>query len=182
MIQIGMRNSEIVSGRLGLLAGCALVLSGCAVSVPLTINSATDESAARPAQIAIAMPDDSDETLKARFASALASAFDGQGITAGQDGALIADYSVSIASAEMGLRGADPSSDPGSDGWIATPREPRRFDECDAMMMRGTLLLLDRADSSIAYRGQGTAIECEFDDAAVRDMADQLVADFIAQQ
>lgn len=185
MIQSDRPNFRTVLRARGLLAGCAQLLSACAVSTPLTITSVGDESAQRPAQIAIAMPDD-DLSLKARFAGALAQAFDRQGISVADEGVLVADYAVSIGSAEMGLRGGAPGTgnetSEDDDGWIAISREPRRFDQCEAQMMRGTLLLLDRTDGSLAYRGQGMAIECDFDDADWRALADQLVADFISQR
>ncbi len=164
-------------GTRGLLVGCALALSACAVAVPLTITSTDYGAAARPGQIAIAAPDSGDQTLKARFAAALIDAFARQGLQSADTAPLLADYAVSVGSAEMGVRG--PSAEP--DDWITPPRKPRRFDKCKPKVLRGTLLLLNKTDGSVAYRGQGTATDCEFDDASLRVLADRLVADFLDQ-
>lgn len=159
-----------------MIAGSALLLTSCAVSTPIEVHSTGAAIAAQPMQIAIALPQQGDDALKSRFAAALIQSFADRGLSVVDDGNLVADYAVSIRSAEMGVQISEDSD------WLVLPRNPRRFDKCEAMMLRGTLLLLDRPTGSVAYRGQGSAIECEFDDAAIGALADRLVADFIARQ
>ncbi|WP_337661290.1 hypothetical protein [Erythrobacter sp. Alg231-14] len=189
MINTDREDVRMRWGARGLLAGGAVLVSACAVSLPLTITSAGDETSSRPNQMTIAAPDDDGQTAKARFASALVDAFARRGVTNVESGALIADYALSVGPAEMGVRIAPPDAASENDAeegdatenWVVVPRQPRRFDQCDAMVLRGTLLVLNPADGTTAYRGQGMATECEFDGSAMQALADALVADFFAQ-
>lgn len=135
------------------------------------------------AAIAIALPEGDAPQLKTRFADALIAAMSGSGVARSENGGLIADYSVSIRSAELGVQASSGQS--GSDGvnapdWISQPRPPKRFDQCEAQVLRGSLLLLDRATGAAAYRGTGTITDCEFGEEALRALADGLVADYLS--
>ena len=160
----------------------AIGLAACSVSSPLTVQSTATETAAPRTQIALSLPDDETGTMRQRFANALIEAFATRGVTIDDGARLVADIAVSEGSAEMGVQHSPVTAQPeGADpDWIDPPREPRRFDRCEALEMRGTLMLVDRATGTIAYRGTGAATECDFGDAALRAMAEGLVADFFA--
>ncbi len=171
---------------------CAFLLSACAVSSPLAVQSTRADIAAQNMQIAIALPDDGEQTLKARFAAALMGSVSSSRLAISPDGQLVADYAISTGSAELGVLSSQgvqssqggQSSENGQDEpvWIAPPREPKRFDECEAMVLRGSLLLIDRNTGIAVYRGTGTMTDCDFDDDDLREMADGLIADYAARQ
>ncbi len=167
-----------------MFAGSATLLASCAVSTPIEVHSITATAVDQPAQIAIALSEGGDEALKTRFAAALIGSFADRGISVAEDGILVADYALSISPAEIGVQNAEARDNPSTKQaeWIALPRSPRRFDKCEALSLRGTLFLLDRTTGTAAYRGRGHATDCEFDDAAIRELADRLVADFIVKQ
>ena len=120
--------------------------------------------------------------MRGQFASALSAAFAQRGISLQDTATLVADYSVSQRSAELGIQHARDAQDasPGEAQWIDPPREPRRFDRCEAQELRGTLILVDRNSGEAVYRGTGAATECGFGEAAIRSLADGLVADYLA--
>jgi hypothetical protein len=165
---------------------CAFLLSACAVSSPLAVQSTRADIAAQNMQIAIALPDDGEQTLKARFAAALMGSVSSSRLAISPDGQLVADYAISTGSAEVGVLSSQggQSSENGQDEpvWIAPPRAPKRFDECEAMVLRGSLLLIDRNTGIAVYRGTGTMTDCDFDDDDLREMADGLIADYAASQ
>lgn len=160
----------------------ATALGACSVSEPLEVRSATNASDPQRSAITFAIAEEEAGTLRGRFALALIDAFAARGVAAQSEARLVADYSVSEGSAEIGIRRR---SDPDSvleegEGWIDPPRNSRRFDRCKARELRGTLVLVDRQTGALVYRGTGTATECEFDDAALRALADGLVAESLA--
>ena len=171
---------------------CVFLLSACAVSSPLAVQSTRADVTAQNMQIVIALPDDGDQTIKARFAAALIGSLSSRGMATSPDGQLVADYAVSTGSAEVGVlssRGgqSSQSGEPSENGqdepvWIAPPRPAKRFDECEAMVLRGSLLLIDRNTGIAVYRGTGTMTDCDFGDEDLRAMADGLIADYAARQ
>ncbi len=164
-----------------IVGGC-LVLTACSVSAPLAVRSTTGLAPAQPAQIALSLPDEGGETLKGQFADALQQSLSGRGIAA-PEAALIADYAISMGPAEIGVQQPQDEAEPleRDPDWIAPPRPARRFDECKAQELRGTLLVLDRSSGAVTYRGQGTVVECEFGDAEIAELADGLVADYLSK-
>ncbi|MFU7527011.1 hypothetical protein [Qipengyuania sp. ASV99] len=167
-----------------MLSGFGLILCACSVSSPLAVRSIASDGLAPEAQIAITLPDDGSAPLTHQFAKALIAALETSGMEISPDGRLIADYAVSVSPAQIGLREAGgttevPTNQP---EWIAEPRPRKRFDECDAQQLRGTLLLIDRSTGQTLYRGQGAATECEFGEDKIRELAVKLVADLAARR
>jgi len=167
---------------LGLLAAG---LSACSVSSPLTIAS-SGAALAETRAIAIEEADEAD-TTRSQFADALASAFAQRAIAADPEARTLADFSLAMRDAEQGVlrgngsEGANEGEDAEQD-WIAAPRKARRFDECEAKQLRGTLVLLDRVTGTVVYRGSGEATECQFGEAQIADLAERLVADALRTQ
>lgn len=164
------------------LAGVSLSLAACAVSAPVAVRSTTGETAITARAVDLALPSESDPAANRQFASALQSAFAAHSVSVDPAGALIADFAVSMGPADIGVQQPqDPAKRLESEGlWISPPRQSRRFDECEAQELRATLLMLDRATGNVAYRGQGTVVECAFDTSHFSDLAEGLVQDFVA--
>lgn len=158
---------------LGLLAAG---LSACSVSSPLTIASS---GAALAETRAIAIEEaDRAYTTRSQFADALSAAFAQRAIAADPEARTLADFSLAMRDAEQGvLRGNGSEGEDAEQDWIAAPRKARRFDECEAKQLRGTLVLLDRATGKVIYRGSGEATECQFGEAQIAALAERLVAD-----
>lgn len=183
MTRTAWRNVRSLSAQRLALAAALLCVSACAVSAPVTVRSTLGDNARAPSSVALALPDEAGGTMKHQFGAALQSAFGEQGVAISQDAGLIADYAISMGPADIGVqRPQDPQKRLESDPeWIAPPRRARRFDECEAQEMRGTLLILNRAQNAVAYRGQGTVVECGFEDQHFRELAAGLVADYRAK-
>lgn len=164
------------------IAGLALALSACAVSTPLTIDSTAERSGTRGSVIALVMPEPSEPTFRREFASALANALAAQNIAVSDDGDLLADFAIASGSAAIGaqLTPNRENSDTAETQWISAPRARKRFDECEAQILRGTLVLINRADGAMVYRGKAAMTECEFGQSDVDALAGALVADFIS--
>jgi hypothetical protein len=152
-------------------------LAGCAVSSPFAIQS-TGAGPQRETSITLASAAEADST-RGHFARALEQAFAARSVRVAEGAPLLADFSATVSLAQSGvLRGkgdtVEASAEP---DWIAAPRRPRRFDKCDAQRLRATLVVYDRANGAITYRGSGEGTDCAFDDGAIADLADRLVAD-----
>lgn len=168
--------SGVVSG-VALTLGCALTLAACVVSSPLEIRS-SGAGLQRGAPVSLVRPDDADG-LSARFASAVERALVDRSVTLAQDARFIADISVAKRPASAGLirgEGSEPEQGQEPD-WLVRPREKERFDKCEAQRLRATLVIYDRSNGSVAYRGSGQAIECAFGDSDLAEFARSLVAD-----
>lgn len=164
------------------VAAAALVLTACAVSTPLTIDSTIERTGMRDATIALAMPDPAEPSIRRDFALALATALANQNVPVSDAGDLLADFAIANGSAAVGVQ-LTPDRDAGDTAetrWISAPRTRERFDECDARVLRGTLVLINRADGAMAYRGKAAMTECEFGTADVDALAQALVADFVS--
>lgn len=166
-----------------MLSSLGIAQCACSVSSPLVVRSNVSDGLSPNAQIAIARVEGGGAPLARQFVDALTAALEARSIEISPEGGLIADYAVAAGPAEIGLREtgralAVPTSAP---EWIAAPRPRKRFDECDAQQLRGTLLLIDRSTGQTLYRGQGAATECEFGEDHIRELAEKLVADFLAR-
>ena len=172
-------------GRAGLILALAASLTACAVSSPLSVTStgAGFESNRRVALTAAEDP----ASLQARFTASVSQALSDQGLALDADAPLTADISVSQNTASSGIvRGegskAEDTQNAGEpeQDWLTAPREKRRFDKCEAQRLRATLVIYNRADGSLAYRGSGEATECGFGEADLAAFAQALVADALA--
>jgi len=175
-------------GKRLVLASCCLALGACSVAGPLAVRSTVGDVAAssvpgNAAQISVALDQVEGDTLNAQFGRSLHGAMSNHGIAMATDGELIADFALSKGSAAIGVQEPQDQSErlENPPVWISPPRQTRRFDQCEAQELRGTLLLIDRASGAVAYRGKGTLVDCDFDDAAIGALANGLVADFIAK-
>jgi len=159
-------------GKRLVLASCCLALGACSVAGPLAVRSTVGDVAAssvpgNAAQISVALDQVEGDTLNAQFGRSLHGAMSNHGIAMATDGELIADFALSKGSAAIGVQEPQDQSE--------------RLENPPVWILRGTLLLIDRASGAVAYRGKGTLVDCDFDDAAIGALANGLVADFIAK-
>ena len=162
-----------------LLGSVLLALGGCAVASPFALQSS---GSGVPTRAVVAMPIDAQEgSDRARLAAALQRAFADRSVTVASDGSLLADYAVSLTSAEAGLTTSIASTDESAIAWQASPRKSRLFDGCEPQRLRATLVLLDRASGDLVYRGEGEATDCSFSSSALDAVAEALVADALAR-
>lgn len=164
-------------------AACApvllLVLAGCAVASPFTLQSS---GSGVPARTAIALPVDATPgSDQARLGAALQRAFAGHSVKLASDARYLADFAVSLSDAEAGLTTSVEATSEKAIDWQARPRNRHVFDGCDAQRMRVTLVLLDRQSGAQVYRGEGEAIACDFAEAAMDEVAEKLVADALGR-
>lgn len=163
-------------------AATALALGACTVSTPLTIESSGNRAGMRDVSVALAIPDTQEAAIRRDFATALSNALGDQNVTLSDSGELLADFAIANGSASVGVQlKPDPQAgEADQTRWISTPRRPKRFDECDAQVLRGTLVLIGRADGGIVYRGKAAMTECEFSKADIDILAQALVEDFVS--
>lgn len=150
-------------------------LAGCAVYQPASIQSPTT---AALVVSSVEMPEvEQDGSLRSQWSSALEQSLRAQSINV-QDGApYIADFALAVREADTGI--AETTSKADQINWQSAPREGRFLDECSAKKLRGTLVLFDRTNGAITYRGESESDDCKFDRAALDAMASQLVADLV---
>ncbi len=168
-------------GWTALTAALLVPMAGCAVSQPLEITS-TGSGMARGASVTITAEDDA-ASERGRFAKALQDALAARSSTQADDAPLIADFSIARTAAAGGVINGKGEAGQGKQApdWIAAPRPDRRFDKCNAQRLRATLVLYDRANGAIVYRGSGMATECGFTDADIAALAHGLVDDAVAR-
>ena len=168
--------------------GLTLAWSACAVSSPIALTSTGEGLPTRApvtlapvtlASVTLAPADSPTNSLNARFASAVEQAMADSAIAIAADARFIADLSVGQMPASAGIVQGEGAGNGGNEetDWLVRPREKRRFDKCDAQVLRATLVIYDRTTGSVAYRGSGQATECDFADADLAQMARALVAD-----
>lgn len=163
------------AARRAVVCASLMALGGCSVAAPFTVESS---GIGLPQRVAVALPPmPAEGSDQARLAQALQRAFADSSVPVSPDGALVADYAVSVSAAEGGQTASVSATDAASVQWQARPRSARPFDRCQAQRMRATLLLLDRVSGELVYRGEGQAVECTFPDAAFASAAKALVAD-----
>lgn len=163
----------------GLLGSVFLAFGGCAVASPFALQS-TGSGVSSRAVVAMHV-DAKAGSDRARLAAALQKAFADRSVAVASDGPLLADYAVSVTSAEAGLTTSITATDESAIEWQASPRKSRLFDVCEPQRLRATLVLLDRASGALIYRGEGEATDCSFSEAALDDVAKVLVADALAR-
>lgn len=158
------------------------LLGACAVSSPLQIQS-TNSGALAARTISLEIAEGDAGTARGGYAAALRSAFARHDISLDPGAPVVAEFAFSISDASDGIVAGKPEISDGETehDWMATPREQRRFDRCDAQRMRGTLVLFDKDKSAMVYRGRASQIECDFGEADIAALADRLVADALGR-
>lgn len=121
-------------------------------------------------------PFESDGSLRGNFGAALAEALAARSITTAQGAPIIAEFAIAVREAEAGI--ADPAgSTNDSIDWESRPRPRDWFDTCNATRLRATLLLLDRTEGTIRYRGVAETDDCNYDEVHLAELAEALVSD-----
>ena len=169
-----LKKRQFSSLRALVCAASAAALSACTVSIPVEV---TATQGALPASSVIELASyPTDESLRSQFGSALEAAFASHNVRLSSDGAVIAEFAVAERSATSGT--ADPAASTEENiVWSSEPRESHWWDQCEARRLRGTLVLLNRADGSLLYRGTAEAIDCDFGVDHLNAMAQALVQD-----
>ena len=156
----------------------ASLLSACAVSTPVSIASTSGQL---PPQAAVQVaPVEEDNSLRATFATALKNALASQiaslGSASNSTAPVIAEFAIAMRDAKTGV--ADPAeSDAAAIAWESRPRNHHIFDNCSAQRLRATLVLLNREDGQMLYRGVGEADACNYSNAQMAELARALVTD-----
>jgi hypothetical protein len=154
--------------------GLAVFLSGCTVSTPASIVS-TQGRFPDHAEVQLA-PYEADGSLRANFGRALSDALSADSVIMTATAPLIAEFAVSARAAETGI--ADPARSTGDNiAWESSPRARGRFENCHAIRLRSTLILLDRAEGTILYRGVAEKDGCSYSEADLNELAYALVRD-----
>jgi|GEM_PF-1832599 len=172
---IFLKNQDFTSAPRVILAGAlATVLGACSVVTPATITSTTGNLP--QGQSVRLAPFSEDGSLRAAFGQRLAEAMAAQSIQLEDGAPVIAEFAIGARDASSGL--ADPDATAGNTiAWESQPRDQARFDECEARRLRATLILLDRAEGNILYRGVGESDMCALGDQELVDLANILIAD-----
>ncbi|MEP0188903.1 MAG: hypothetical protein ABJP70_05525 [Erythrobacter sp.] len=146
------------------------------MSTPVQIRSTGDGSTAR-AGVTISLPEEDTLSDRGRLATALEQAFANRSVANQPQAELIADYALSTNAAGSGIATNSEETPSQEPNWIILPRDKKRFDRCGAKRMLATLILFNRTSGAMVYRGQTAKIECDFEDADIAEMADNLVED-----
>lgn len=167
--------------RTSLAGTLAAITAACSVSAPLSLDS-TGTIRGTGESIYITVSEDDATPNRAAFGGALVKAFLDRSVAVSENGNLVVDYGVSLSDAKSGVIGGEvQAGKPAAEqAWLATSRDSRNFDKCDAQRLRGTLVLIDRQTNTTLYRGSATQIECEFSDRDMEAMASALVEDALS--
>ncbi len=121
-------------------------------------------------------PFEADGSLRAEFAGALADALSADSVIMTATAPIIVEFAISARDADAGI--ADPASSAADNiAWESRPRPRSRFDDCRAIRLRATLLLLDRAEGTIRYRGVAEKDVCDYTEPDLAELAAALVSD-----
>ncbi len=155
-------------------ATLGFALTACSVVTPASITSTTGQlPQGQPLQLA---PFPQDESLRGKFGQVLAEHMAAQSIILADDAPLIAEFAIGARGASAGL--ADPSTSTQDDVvWESPPRGRGKFDNCDARRLRATLILLNRAEGTVRYRGTAESNICDYGDQELADLAAVLIND-----
>lgn len=108
------------------------------------------------------------------YKQALERSFLGKGYSIAKDSTYVADFAISARSSDSAIavvKDTDPDV-----AYVSAARERRFLQECDGERLRATLIVFDRSDGSLAFRGMRETDLCEVTEAAISAMADELVA------
>lgn len=152
----------------------AAPLAACVVTTPVDITSTSGRL--QPGNTIFLAPFEADGSQREVLGNALRSAFANSGLNEASDGTLVAEFAIAERSASLGEADPDASSEE-EIVWTSANRRGRLLDACDARNLRATLVLLNRADGTLAYRGVAESVDCEFGASQIGEMADALVAD-----
>lgn len=164
--------------RLPFIAAFAAGLAGCAVTEPLSLESIA-KGVPRSVTVALIVESGDAGTQRGVFGLALAKSFADNAFAINPSALLVADYAIAVSGADAGMANSELQAN--EVDWLSEPRKERRFDECEAKRLRGSLALFNRETGAQVYRGSASQIGCDFSDQDVSEMAQALVRDALAE-
>ncbi len=111
---------------------------------------------------------------RAHFSSELKAALTKNRVVLAEDGALIAEYTLSAQPSDLAL--SEPAITTGtgnSNGQLS--RKPRWWDKCKVEKIRGSLALFDRASGALSAKSEAEYFACAGDLTGLSGLADMLV-------
>ena len=156
------------------LVAPALMLAGCAVNTPPVVR--TSAGALSEAVDVALLPSEGESGLRVDFRRSIERAIAAGGLAHDPASNLVADYGLSVQSAEVGqVIAVDESAADGTVSWQSMPRRGRLFDGCDPVRAQATLAVFDREAGELVYRSEAETIACSTDKIDLDRLARELV-------
>lgn len=152
------------------------LVAGCAVYSAPAIKDRTGKVAGLK-EIAI-LAGDKDGKLRNRFREELQASFGSNGVKSVDTAETIGDFAISIIPADATIASSKAGiAKPATPSDINIKSEPRRsyiFDGCEAVRIRASLVLFDRASGNLLQRSEGTADGCKGETPPTQELAELL--------
>ncbi|MEM6266592.1 MAG: hypothetical protein AAF707_03635 [Pseudomonadota bacterium] len=161
MIRLSQRRSGLLWNT-GALAFCGLLL-GCAVSVEPRLARSTGSSP-ELSQLHLLAADPA-HPQRSELYVALQKKLEDRGIVISPEAPVIAELSLSITDASVGLYASEAGSPDTNAASMADPRRQRWYDGCKAIRVEASLAVFDRGDGALRKISEADSTICE--DAAI---------------
>jgi len=174
------RHSWAFEARSGIAAGFVVCLAGCSVQSPPVIRTSAGIAPPSITQVHIVEPD-GEQTQRGLFYSAITRELQRRGVERSDSAPFVADLAFSVSSSSIGVFASEAGETSAEPEQLATTREPRWYDSCQAARVEASLVLYNRTDGTLQKSGEAEGIICEdgelpFDGIA-RLLADDLLSD-----
>lgn len=113
------------------------------------------------------------------YKEALERSFHSKGFSLTRDSKYIADFAISARASDSAIAVVKDTSQ--EIDYVSSSRERKFLQECDGKRLRATLIVFDRSDGSVAFRGIRESDVCEVTENAVSLMADELVTGAVSR-
>lgn len=161
----------LVNAKSALLVAASVILSGCSLAGNPSLEgygpglSKTDS---------VSLHSSGNGSYHTAYKEALEQSFRGRGFSIATDGRYVADFAISARASNSAIAVVKDTDQ--EVAYVSAARKRKFLQECDGERLRATLIVFDRSDSSVAFRGMRESDVCEVTETAVSVMADELVA------
>ena len=174
-----LRHSRPIPARSWIVATGAACLAACSVQTPPTIRTSAGAAPSAVSELYLIEPE-SEQAQRAQFHSAITRKLQERGVNLSEGAALVADLAVSVSPSPVGIFASEAGKTDAEPVSVATTRERRWFDACEAVRVQATLVLYNRADGTQMKSSKAESMGCANAEAPVDEIAALLVDDLLS--
>lgn len=174
-----LRPSRPIRARSWIVATCAASLAACSVQSPPTIRTSVGTAPTAISTIHLVQPE-SDRTQRAAFHSSVVQALSDRGISISDSAPYVGDLAMSVSPSPVGLYVSEAGKTDAEPSPMATTRETRWYDACEAVRIQASLVLFDRSNGTQLKSSEAESIACADADPPMEEIAALLVEDLLS--
>ncbi len=174
-----LRPARPIRARSWIVAVGAVSLAACSVQTPPGIRTSVGSTPTPISSIHLIEPE-SEQAQRTQLHAAIARQLRDRGVALSQDANIVADLAVSMSPSPVGIYASEAGQTDTEPASMATTRERRWYDACEAVRLQASLVLFNRESGVQMKTSKAESMGCAEAEPPVDEIAALLVEDLLA--